>query len=163
MFWGLSVPGPGFTTMLHSKQIGTKESLHLLGQSWDWICSGASQSLWFFSLWKSEGEVAQSCPTLCDHIGCNLPGCSIQGVFQARVLEWVCHFLLQGIFPTQGSNPGLPHCSRLFTVWATREAPSLWRILNKYFWLMKIVMFTFTSSLRHCDPIKWLVFRLPIN
>ena len=31
-----------------------------------------------------------------------------------------CHFLLQSIFPTQGSNPGLPHC-RLFTVWATRE------------------------------------------
>ena len=37
-----------------------------------------------------------------------------------------CHFLLQGIFPTQGSNPGLPHCSRIagrrLTVWATREA-----------------------------------------
>ena len=29
--------------------------------------------------------------------------------------------LLQGIFPTQGSNPGLPHCSRFFTSWATRE------------------------------------------
>ena len=38
-----------------------------------------------------------------------------------------CHFLLQGIFPTQGSNPGLPHCRRHFTVWATREAhPPLW-------------------------------------
>ena len=32
-----------------------------------------------------------------------------------------CHALLQGIFPTQGSNPGLPHCSRFFTSWATRE------------------------------------------
>ena len=31
-----------------------------------------------------------------------------------------CHFLLQGIFLTQGSNPGLPHC---FTIWVTREAP----------------------------------------
>ena len=31
------------------------------------------------------------------------------------------HSLLQGIFPTQGSNPGLPHCSRFFTSWATRE------------------------------------------
>ena len=33
-----------------------------------------------------------------------------------------CHFLLQGIFPTQESNPGLPHCGQTFTVWATREA-----------------------------------------
>ena len=34
-----------------------------------------------------------------------------------------CHFLLQRIFPTQGTNPGLTHCSRQFTVWATREDP----------------------------------------
>ena len=32
------------------------------------------------------------------------------GIFQTRILEWVCHFLLQGIFPTQGSNQGLLHC-----------------------------------------------------
>ena len=32
-----------------------------------------------------------------------------------------CHFLLQGIFPTQGSNLGLPIVGRHFTVWATRE------------------------------------------
>ena len=34
----------------------------------------------------------------------------VHGVFQPRVLEWVCHFLLQRIFPTQGSNLGLLHC-----------------------------------------------------
>ena len=33
-------------------------------------------------------EVAQSCPTLCDPMDCSLPGSSIHGVFQARVLEW---------------------------------------------------------------------------
>ena len=38
---------------------------------------------------KSESEVAQSCPTLSDPIDCSLPGSSIHGVFQARVLEWV--------------------------------------------------------------------------
>ena len=37
---------------------------------------------------KSESEVAQSCPTLCDPMDCSLPGSSIHGVFQARVLEW---------------------------------------------------------------------------
>ena len=35
-----------------------------------------------------------------------------------------CHFLLQGIFPTQGLNSCLPHCSRILCCWATREAPS---------------------------------------
>ena len=33
-----------------------------------------------------------------------------------------CHFLLQRIFPIQGSNPGLPHCRQMLTLWATREA-----------------------------------------
>ena len=37
---------------------------------------------------KSESEVAQSCPTLCDPLDCSLPGSSIHGIFQARVLEW---------------------------------------------------------------------------
>ena len=38
---------------------------------------------------KSESEVAQSCPTLRDPMDCSLPGSSIHGIFQARVLEWV--------------------------------------------------------------------------
>ena len=37
---------------------------------------------------KSESEVAQSCPTLCDPMDCILPGSSAHGIFQARVLEW---------------------------------------------------------------------------
>ena len=37
---------------------------------------------------KSESEVAQSCPTLSDPMECSLPGSSIHGIFQARVLEW---------------------------------------------------------------------------
>ena len=35
-----------------------------------------------------EREVAQSCPTLCDPTDCSLPGSSVHGIFQARVLEW---------------------------------------------------------------------------
>ena len=38
---------------------------------------------------KSESEVAQSCPTLLDLIDCSLPGSSVHGIPQARVLEWV--------------------------------------------------------------------------
>ena len=37
---------------------------------------------------KSEREVSQSCPTLSDPMDCSLPGSSIHGIFQARVLEW---------------------------------------------------------------------------
>ena len=47
---------------------------------------------------ESESEVAQLCPTLCGYMDCSLPGFSDHGIFQARV---------QGIFLTQGLNPGL--------------------------------------------------------
>ena len=38
---------------------------------------------------KSESEVTQSCPNLSDPMDCSLPGYSIHGIFQARVLDWV--------------------------------------------------------------------------
>ena len=38
---------------------------------------------------KKESEVTQSCPTLCDPMDCSLPGSSIHGIFQARILELV--------------------------------------------------------------------------
>ena len=38
---------------------------------------------------KSESEVAQLCLTLSDAMDCSLPGSSVHGIFQARVLEWV--------------------------------------------------------------------------
>ena len=37
---------------------------------------------------KNKSEAAQSCPTLSDPMDCSLPGYSIHGIFQARVLEW---------------------------------------------------------------------------
>ena len=48
--------------------------------------------IFFFShifIYESESEAAQSCPTLCDPIDCSVPGSSVHGIFQARVLEWV--------------------------------------------------------------------------
>ena len=52
----------------------------------------------------------QSCLTLwtlSDFMDCGLPGSSVRGIPQARILEWVCCALLQGVFLTQGSNPHL--------------------------------------------------------
>ena len=45
--------------------------------------------------------------TLCRPMNCSWPGSSVHVILQARILEWVCQFLHQGIFPTQGSNPHL--------------------------------------------------------
>ena len=58
---------------------------------------------------------------LCNPVDCSLPGSSIHGLFQAR--EVGSHFLLQGSFPTQGSNPGLPHCRQ--TLYPLRHQGSL--------------------------------------
>ena len=50
---------------------------------------------------KSESEVTQSCPTLSDPVDCSLPGSSVHGIFQARVLEWgaiaFCMFCVRSV------------------------------------------------------------------
>ena len=61
-------------------------------------------------LYMKWSEVAQSCLTLSDPMDCSLPGSSVRGTFQAIVLEWIAISFSRGIFPTQGLNPGLPHC-----------------------------------------------------
>ena len=49
-------------------------------------------------------SVAKSCLTLCNPVDCNLPGSSVHGIAQARILEWVAIFFLQWLFQTQGLN-----------------------------------------------------------
>ena len=53
--------------------------------------------------------VVQSCPTFCDSMGCSPPGSSIRGDSPGKDTGVGCHALLQGIFPAQGSHPGLLH------------------------------------------------------
>ena len=57
--------------------------------------------------------VAQSCPTLCDPMDYSLPDSSVHGTLQASILEWVAIPFANRLFLTQGSNPGLLHCSRI--------------------------------------------------
>ena len=54
--------------------------------------------------------VAQACPTLCDSIDSSPPGSSVHGDSPGKSTGVGCHAFCQVIFPTQGSNPGLPHC-----------------------------------------------------
>ena len=60
---------------------------------------------------KSKSEVSQLCPSLCSPMVCSPPGSSIHGIFQNTGVG--CHFLLQGIFPTQGLNLDLPPCRQI--------------------------------------------------
>ena len=59
--------------------------------------------------------VTQLCPTPCNLVNYSPPGSSVHGVSPGKNTGVSCHALLQGIFPTQGSNPGLPHCKQIFT------------------------------------------------
>ena len=53
---------------------------------------------------------SQSCLTLCNPMDCSPLGSSVHGDSPGKNTRIGCHALLQGIFPTQRSNPGLPHC-----------------------------------------------------
>ena len=53
---------------------------------------------------KSESEVAQSYPTLSDPMDCSLPGSSVHGIFQARLLEWGANMTLDIIKSTTANN-----------------------------------------------------------
>ena len=54
-------------------------------------------------------KLRQSRPTLCNPMDCSPPGSSVHGDSPGKNSEVSCHALLQGIFPTQGSNPRLLH------------------------------------------------------
>ena len=70
--------------------------------------------------------VAQLCLTLWDLMDCSPPGSSVNGVSPGKNTRVGCHALLQGIFPNQGLNSGLPHAGGFFTLWAIREVQEYW-------------------------------------
>ena len=69
-----------------------------------------------------ESEVAQLCPTLCDPIDCSLPGSSVHGIFQAKVLEWVAISFSRGSSQPRDWTWASNIVGRCFTIWATKEA-----------------------------------------
>ena len=77
-------------------------------------------------VWQDEvkwSEAAQSCPTLCNPTDIRLLH---PWDFLGKSTGVGCHFLLQGIFPTQGSNPGLPPCRQtLYRL--SHQGSSVWQ------------------------------------
>ena len=74
--------------------------------------------------------VIQLCLTLCSPMDCSPPGSSIQDS-PGKNTAVCCLALLQGIFPTQGSNPGLPHCRGILYQLNHQETPWIleWRAI----------------------------------
>ena len=92
----------------------------------DWIrvsCIGRQILYrWVSREGEGEGEVTQSCPTLCDPMDCILPGSSVHGIFQARVLEWIAISFSRASSWPRNQIRVSRIAGRRFTVWATREA-----------------------------------------
>ena len=93
----------------------------LQARTLEWVAISFSQCMKV----KNESEVAQSCPTLCDPMDCSPPGSFVHGDSPGKNTGVGCHALLQGIFPTQGSNPGLPHCRQILYCLSHQGNPQL--------------------------------------
>ena len=80
---------------------------------------------------KSESEVAQLCPTLSDPMNCSLPGSSIHGILQARILEWGA-IAFSKVWKRKVKVKSLSHVWLLATPWtAAYQAHRPWDFLGK--------------------------------
>ena len=89
--------------------------------SFGWGISFRNPSAFTNIMIESESEVAQSCPTFCNPMDCSVPGSSIHGIFQARILEWVAiSFSRRSLRPRDWIQISCI-IGRRFTIWTTRE------------------------------------------
>ena len=87
---------------------------------------------------KVKASVAQSCLTLCGPMNCSPPSSSVNRILQTRILEWVIIPLLQAIFPTQGSNPGLLNCRQTLYHLNHQEKNTCIKMCVLYHWIQTI-------------------------
>ena len=98
--------------------------------------------------------VAQSRPTLCNPRVCSPPASPVHGDSPGKNTEVGCHALLQGIFPTQGLDPSLPHWSILYHL-SPRGSPfhsivTCYKVIHfsfVYFWVCLVFVATHRLSL----------------
>ena len=69
--------------------------------------------------------IMQLCLNLCNPMDCSIPGSSVYGDYPGKNTRVGCHALLQGIFPTQGSNPGLPHWRQILYSLSHQGSPRI--------------------------------------
>ena len=78
-------------------------------------------SIMWIKYFEWVSEVAQSCPTLCKPMDCSLPGSSVHGILQARILKWVAISFSRGSSQLRDQTQVSCIVGRHFTIWATRE------------------------------------------
>ena len=85
--------------------------------------------------------ITQSCQTPCDPMDCSPPDSSVYEDFPGKSTGVGCHALLQGMFPRQGSNPGLLHCRQILYCLSLRGSPDglwlVWLGLGSWWWTGK--------------------------
>ena len=100
-----------YPPLIHVEPLGYLKKGILLWENTPWM-------KWSGVKWS---EVAQLCLTLCDPVDCSLPGSSVHGILQARILEWVATSFSRGSsrhrYRTQVSCIGGTH----FNFWATQR------------------------------------------
>ena len=148
------------------------------------VTSSAYFSIWFPSppilivlyILRMHAQSPQSCLTLCDPTDCRSPGVLCPWDFLGKNTGVGCHFLLQGIFLTQGSNLVPLNCRQILYWWATGEAHILkmlilhiWRILQIFsptlsfvFWLcsrwglLQVYLFVCPANSVHIKVISFM-------
>ena len=95
---------------------------------------------------KSESEVTQSCPTGSDPMDCNLPGSSVHGIFQARVLEWGAI-----AFSTKPLCSLPPICSATSINPAAKPGSKIDAAPRPYTWMSQL----FPSGAHLCDQVHF--------
>ena len=112
------------------------------------MCILASLSRLFTWSWTVVAQLVSRIRHFSDPMDCSPPGSSVHGLSQARILEGVgCHFLLQGIFLTQGLNPGLLHCRWILF---TTEPPGkgcLYQLLYVSLGIHELVIYLVNSTI----------------
>ena len=99
-----------------NKQPSSQGNLRMLLRSYT-----SAAKVFCFPEKKVKALVAQLCPTLCGLMDCSPPGASVPGDSPGQNTGVGGHFLLQGIIPTQGSNPG-PSVLCLLVLWLWGES-----------------------------------------
>ena len=91
----------------------------------------AKLSTWMYIEMNMLCLVARSCPKLCDPVNHVTPGSSVHGDSPGKNTGVGCHALLQGTFPTQGSNPGHPHSRQTLYHLNHQGSPEMDVCINK--------------------------------
>ena len=112
-----------------------------------------------FSTWESlvcSYLLGQSCPTLCDPMDCSLPGPSVQGIFQAKILEWVSISSSRG--SSQPRDWTLVSCISCIVRWILYNCAILEIPLPSQIWMALPLFLTFHSLLFLATTLIIFVF-----